>query len=124
MLVLTRKPTEEIHIGDGVTITILRVRGQCVRVGIKAPDDVRIVRSELRSTEKEAAPSHACPVAPMESASVIRPERSRPLSGRSCQNRMLAEYWQHAECPPTTFTRNFATDAGGSSSRSAPDEFD
>lgn len=47
MLVLTRKPREEIRIGDGITITILRVKGQQVRVGIEAPNDIRIVRGEL-----------------------------------------------------------------------------
>lgn len=59
MLVLTRKPREEIRIGNGITITILRVKGQSVRVGIDAPNDVRIVRGELtpESNESEAAES-------------------------------------------------------------------
>lgn len=47
MLVLTRKTTETIRIGNDVTITILRVKGQTVRVGIEAPRDVRVVRGEL-----------------------------------------------------------------------------
>ncbi len=54
MLVLTRKPQEEICIGNGITITIVRVKGQSVRVGIKAPQDVRIVRKEL-SLEPDAS---------------------------------------------------------------------
>lgn len=49
MLVLTRRLREEIQIGDDVTITILRVIGRTVRVGIEAPRDVRIVRGELHS---------------------------------------------------------------------------
>lgn len=48
MLVLTRKPREEIRIGNGITITILRVKGQSVRIGIDAPNDIRIVRGELK----------------------------------------------------------------------------
>ena len=47
MLVLTRKLQESIRVGDSVTVTILRVKGNTVRVGIEAPDQVRIVRSEL-----------------------------------------------------------------------------
>ena len=47
MLVLTRKVQQQIQIGDKVTITIVRVKGQTVRVGIEAPKDVRVIRSEL-----------------------------------------------------------------------------
>ena len=47
MLVLTRKNGQKIRIGEHITVTILRVKGKSVRVGIDAPDDVRIVRSEL-----------------------------------------------------------------------------
>jgi len=50
MLVLTRKLQETIKIGDNVTIHILRVKGNTVRLGIDAPRQVRIVRGEL--TEK------------------------------------------------------------------------
>lgn len=47
MLVLTRKPKEQIRIGDNVTITIVRVAGDHVRVGIDAPKEVRVMRTEL-----------------------------------------------------------------------------
>lgn len=47
MLVLTRKLQQQIKIGEQVTITILRVKGQTVRVGIEAPREVRVVRGEL-----------------------------------------------------------------------------
>lgn len=47
MLVLTRKLREQIRIGDNVTITILRIRGGGVRVGIDAPQEVPVVRGEL-----------------------------------------------------------------------------
>jgi carbon storage regulator CsrA len=47
MLVLTRKSQERILIGDNIKITILRVKGNSVRVGIDAPSDVRVVRGEL-----------------------------------------------------------------------------
>ena len=47
MLVLTRKLQQQIKIGDHVTVTILRVKGQTVRVGIEAPREVRVIRGEL-----------------------------------------------------------------------------
>ncbi|PQO40899.1 carbon storage regulator [Blastopirellula marina] len=56
MLVLTRKQQQQIQIGEGVTITILKVKGNTVRIGIEAPSDVKIVRSELEP-EEETAPA-------------------------------------------------------------------
>jgi carbon storage regulator len=47
MLVLSRKLFERIQIGDEITVTVVAVRGGQVRIGISAPDDVRIQRSEL-----------------------------------------------------------------------------
>ncbi len=49
MLVLTRKADEQILIGDNIKITLVRVRGNAVRIGIDAPRDVRIVRGELEA---------------------------------------------------------------------------
>ena len=47
MLVLTRKPKQQIQVGPHITITILRVKGQAVRVGIEAPRNVSVLRTEL-----------------------------------------------------------------------------
>lgn len=47
MLVLTRKLQQQIKIGEQITVTILRVKGHTVRVGIEAPREVRVVRGEL-----------------------------------------------------------------------------
>ena len=47
MLVLSRKLDEQIRIDERVTVTILRVKGNSVRIGIEAPKEVRIVRGEL-----------------------------------------------------------------------------
>lgn len=47
MLVLTRKPQEKIRIGEGITITVIKTKGQGVRLGIEAPSDVPILRGEL-----------------------------------------------------------------------------
>ncbi|HEV3146923.1 MAG TPA: carbon storage regulator [Gemmataceae bacterium] len=47
MLVLSRKPGESIQIGDGITVKVLRVRGERVWVGIEADPDISIQRGEL-----------------------------------------------------------------------------
>lgn len=47
MLVLSRKAEEQIAIGNGIRITVLSVRGNRVRLGIHAPDDVTIHRLEM-----------------------------------------------------------------------------
>ncbi len=47
MLVLTRKLMEKLVIGDNICVTVVRIEGGQVRLGIDAPSDVRIVRSEL-----------------------------------------------------------------------------
>jgi len=59
VLVLTRRPGESIMIGDDVVITVLDVRGDVVRVGIKAPRSVQVHREEvyqeLQKANREAA---------------------------------------------------------------------
>ncbi len=47
MLILTRRPAESLTIGDDVVITILGVKGNQVRIGIEAPDDIPIHRTEI-----------------------------------------------------------------------------
>ena len=56
MLVLSRKQSETILIDDRITVTILSVVGNKVRVGVEAPGEVLILRGELKpewETEKE-----------------------------------------------------------------------
>ncbi len=47
MLVLSRKQDEQIVIGEHVTISILKIRGNTVRIGIEAPRNIQVVRGEL-----------------------------------------------------------------------------
>lgn len=47
MLVLSRKQNERIRVGDSVVVTIVRVSGDKVRIGIEAPPNVRVLREEL-----------------------------------------------------------------------------
>ena len=52
MLVLSRKTGERIYIEPGIEIAVVEVRGSKVRIGVEAPDDVRIRRVESRSDAK------------------------------------------------------------------------
>jgi len=47
MLVLTRKKTEQVMIGDDIVVTVVEVRGDKVRLGIEAPRNVGIHRKEV-----------------------------------------------------------------------------
>lgn len=47
MLILSRKKNESIVIGDNVTITIIEIRGDKVRLGIEAPKETSVHRSEV-----------------------------------------------------------------------------
>lgn len=49
MLILTRKLNESLVIGDDVVITVLGVKGNQVRIGVKAPRDVAVHREEIHS---------------------------------------------------------------------------
>ena len=51
MLVLTRKLQETIQIGENIKITVVRIKGNTVRVGIEAPRDVRVARGEVFTRE-------------------------------------------------------------------------
>jgi carbon storage regulator len=52
MLVLSRKEGELVHVGDGITVRVLKVRGGRVWIGIEAPPDVPILRGELHSVRQ------------------------------------------------------------------------
>lgn len=54
MLVLSRKEGERIKLGDSVVLTIVRVSGDKVRLGIEAPADVLVLREELKPFERPA----------------------------------------------------------------------
>ncbi len=47
MLVLTRKPGEKVVIGNGITVTVVQIQGNRVRLVFDAPEEVHILRGEL-----------------------------------------------------------------------------
>lgn len=61
MLVLTRRANESIMIGDDIVITVLDVRGDQIRLGIKAPRSVAVHREEVYAELQEANQAAASP---------------------------------------------------------------
>ena len=67
VLVLSRKPGEKVRIGTNVTITVLEGQGNRVKIGIEAPDQLRVLRCELAQEHKKGRkrwgpkePVHRC----------------------------------------------------------------
>jgi carbon storage regulator len=78
MLVLSRKEGEQLLIGDDIVLTINRINGNRVAIGIEAPRDVRILRGELERHEQVSKGGVAPVAAPMEETSIAvasRPHR-------------------------------------------------
>jgi len=93
MLVLTRKQNEKVRIGDSITVTVLRMKGKGVRLGIEAPQDVNVIRGELcfefsddekdgQSTDKDSEIAHAS---------------QRRVKSSSGKNRDAANSWPQRE---------------------------
>ena len=58
MLILSRKIDEKIKIGDDITLTIIEIRGDQVKIGVEAPKNVKVFRQEVFNaiqTENKAA---------------------------------------------------------------------
>lgn len=52
MLVISRKVNETFIINDNITVRILEINGDKIKIGIEAPKDIKIMRSEVVETEK------------------------------------------------------------------------
>lgn len=97
MLVLTRKLMEKLYIGENICVTVVRLEGGQVRLGIEAPRDVAVVRAELvperesayRGTHRPAAVRVAVPAEGSADRGDDGPTsiRIRPTSARGIDNR-------------------------------------
>jgi len=65
MLILTRRVGEAVVIGDEVTVTVLGVKGNQVRIGVNAPKTVSVHREEIfdriKNEQKSADPGYRAP---------------------------------------------------------------
>ena len=57
MLVLSRKESQRIKLGDSIVVTVVRLSGDTVRLGIEAPPDVLVLREELECRTSDAPQS-------------------------------------------------------------------
>lgn len=51
MLVIERKKSQRVHIGEDIILTITQIKGNRVKLGIEAPQDVVVLRGELKQEE-------------------------------------------------------------------------
>jgi len=84
MLVLARKVNESIMIGDQIEISVVDIRGEQVKIGIKAPPTVKVYREEVyRAIQQENVAAASAPprtLPPLDE--YLRPEKKPPASGQ------------------------------------------
>lgn len=78
MLVLSRKKSQQVMIDDQIRVTVLRINGNSVRIGIEGPDEVRIVRAELQ----ELSPMPPEVSQPNNTRSIPRGQSLRPVAAK------------------------------------------
>jgi len=72
MLVLTRKPRQQIMIGDEIVINVVEVQGDNVRIAIDAPRTVKIYRGEIyRAIQEENKKAAVVPTGSIDLSSVL-----------------------------------------------------
>ncbi len=79
MLVLTRKQAETIHIGEDIVIKIIQTGRGSIKIGIEAPEAVRVLRGEV----VEEAAQHGSSTPAQASTRVARPTRPAMKAGES-----------------------------------------
>jgi carbon storage regulator len=83
MLVLTRKLMEKLYIGDNVCVTVVRLEGGQVRLGIDAPREVSVVRAELLDGREPAPRADETRLGPPTPESLkTRPDGARGIGIR------------------------------------------
>ena len=74
MLVLSRKLNQTIRIGDSISVSVVRIKGNVIQLGIEAPKDVHVVRSEL--IERDAKQAEQPVKLPSEKGDAAQPPNS------------------------------------------------
>jgi len=87
MLVLTRKMTEQIQVGENVTITVLSVKGRTVRLGIEAPQSVRVLRTEVQARDLQAKATQELKQDRADATTKSDAHGTSPLGRRVAKNR-------------------------------------
>ena len=64
MLVLSRKVGEKILIGDNISVTVVRVAQGTVRIGVEAPEELPIVREEIKDQQRTGPRNRKVPSPP------------------------------------------------------------
>ncbi len=103
MLVLSRKLDESIFIGGNIEVVILEVRGGVVRIGIKAPREVPIVRGEIprrvMAAGAQQVPTETLATVAMRSSSPETEQRSSQLLHSFCERRKA---WRTPNIEPSS----------------------
>ena len=87
MLVLTRKLMEKLYIGDAICVTVVRLEGGQVRLGIEAPREIPVVRAELLPPGTASDTPGLGPVADGRGTAPRPPITIRPGSAPGTDNR-------------------------------------
>lgn len=75
MLILSRKIDEKIKIGNDITITLIDVKGDQVKIGVEAPRDVKVFRQEvfdaIQTENKAAADTSSSDISAIDAVSAL-----------------------------------------------------
>ncbi|MEZ6119550.1 MAG: carbon storage regulator [Pirellulaceae bacterium] len=88
MLVLSRKINDKIHIGGNITITVLKRKGKSILLGIEAPQNMRVIRSELNETRPDMSSDsgrfrHTASSSPANSANSVAGSAVMPATNKA-----------------------------------------
>lgn len=80
MLVLSRKPNQSIIIGEDIEVVVLEIKGDTVKIGLKAPRDVKVYRQEIYAEIKAENERAAAATATGDAARLLKEalQRKKP----------------------------------------------
>lgn len=80
MLILTRKSGEGIRVGDAITLKVLEIRGNQVRLGVEAPKNISVHREEIYELirEQNALAAQSSPASPDVLTTIWRDQGTKP----------------------------------------------